>query len=349
MKPRPELKIPTGGAAVWLTDFHNADKSKQCMFVSLADVNVIKSYVMDPSGQATEVGNYSSGGEAPVHATVLYARMRTEGSDPASDVLLVANYHGPDNANTSAGASAASMIINEDCSLVFADRKNHSGSSVIPSRQGGAHVHSFTRAPYGQHDEAYACDLGMDQIFSYAVRGDGMLTLSSTIDTTPGVGPRHMAQRGNQIYVVTEMGMTVNAYNQTECDGKACLVDVQSVSLVPEGQSGDGSKAAEIVMAEDNNTLYASNRGVLNTVTVFGIHSDGTLTQKQQIDAPDYPRGMTLVHGGRVLLVAGQSQTSVRSYTVGSDGTLTQASDLTEGLPPHPAAFMMFEPAAVVV
>merc|ERR1712070_1284414 len=104
-----------------------------------------------------------------------------------------------------------------------------------------------------------------------------------------------------------------------------------------------GSKACEIVMAPDGNTLYATNRGVLNTVTVFGIENDGTLTQKQQIEAPAYPRGMTLAFDGGLLLVAGQSKTELSSFRVKADGTLEPAYTITEGLPPHPAAFMMFE------
>lgn len=360
MKPRPDLAISTGGAAVWLTKFHKADK--QCMFVSRADLNDIQSYTIAPSGQASLVGSYKAGGVAPVHADVLYARLRADSQrDAASDVLLVANYHGPDDATTSDGAAASSMTINEDCSLELADVKPHAGSSVIPDRQGGAHVHSFTSAPYDQHeDEAYACDLGQDKIFSYTVASDGKLTLSSTIDTPAGLGPRHLAhtnlrkthsgaERAKMVYVVTEMGMTVNAYEQTECDGAACLKEVQIASLVPEGRSGVGSKAAEIAMTNDGKTLYATNRGVLNTVTVFDINSDGTLTQKQQIEAPVYPRGMTLAFDSSILLVAGQSTTELASYQVKPDGTLTRHSTIKEGLPPHPAAFMMFEPTSVLV
>jgi len=354
MKPRPDLAIPTGGQPVWLTKFQNAEGGKQCMFVSRADLDDIQSYVLAPSGEATVVGAYKSGGAAPVHADVLYARTKGQ-----SDVLLVANYHGPDDATTSDGAAASSMIVNEDCSLELADVKPHSGSSLIPDRQSGAHVHSFTTAPYGEHkNEAYACDLGQDKIFSYAIQGDGKLSLSSTIDTIPGLGPRHAvhtpsssatSDRPHCVYVVMEMGMAVNTYEQTECGETACLKELQSLSLVAEGQSGEGSKAAEIVMAPDGNTLYATNRGELNTVTVFGIESDGTLTQKQQIEAPVYPRGMTLAFNGGVLLVAGQSKTEVMSFQVKADGTLERGFSITEGLPPHPAAFMMFESNSVLV
>jgi 6-phosphogluconolactonase (cycloisomerase 2 family) len=343
--PRPDLAIPTGGQPVWLTKFQRGDK--QCMFVTRADLDDVQSYVFDASGKATVVGAYKSGGVAPVHADVLYSRAPSD-----SDVLLVANYHGPDDATTSDGAAASSMIINDDCSLDLADVKPHSGSSVIPSRQGGAHVHSFTATPYRQSaNEAVACDLGQDKVFSYSVAGDGKLTLSSVIDTAPGAGPRHTAPAPHSphVYVVDEMGETVTAYEQTQCDGAACLKELQKVSLVAEGQSGEGAKAAEIVMAPDGKTVYATNRGALNTVTVLGVESDGTLTTKQQVDAPAYPRGMTLAFNGGLLLVAGQSKTELQVFRVKPDGTLEAGATTTEGLPPHPAAFLMFESNSVLV
>jgi 6-phosphogluconolactonase len=323
------------------------------MFVVRADMDDIASFRLDSStGQASPVGVYKSGGETPVHADVLYAH--PEGHTAGGDVLLIANYHAPNNATTSDGATAVSMIIDPlECTLELADVKQHSGSSVNPDRQGGAHVHSFTaipNVPYGQHiNQAYVCDLGQDKIFSYTVQADGKLSLSSSIDTLPGAGPRHLAYTPVSstspqfVYVVTEMDETVNAYEQTLCGGVSCLKELQSVSLVAEGQSGEGSKACELVMAPDGKTLYATNRGLLNTVTVFGIEQNGTLTQKQQIEAPAYPRGVTLAFDGGLLLVAGQSTTELTSYQVKADGTLERGYTITEGLPPHPAAFMMFE------
>lgn len=353
MKPRPDLAISAGGQPAWLTHYKAATYSPQCMFVVRADMDDIASFRLDSStGQASPVGVYKSGGETPVHADILYAH--PEGHHAGGDVLLIANYHAPNNATTSDGATAVSMIIDPLCTLELADVKQHSGSSVNPDRQGGAHVHSFTaipNVPYDQHrNEAYVCDLGQDKIFTYTVQADGKLSLNSTIDTVPGAGPRHLAYTPVSstspqfIYVVTEMGETVNAYEQTECGGGAsCLKELQSVSLVAEGQSGEGSKACELVMAPDGKTLYATNRGLLNTVTVFGVAQNGTLTQKQLVQAPDYPRGVTLAFDGGLLLVAGQSTTEIWSYQVKADGTLQRVDTISEGLPPHPAAFMMFE------
>lgn len=79
----------------------------------------------------------------------------------------------------------------------------------------------------------------------------------------------------------------------------------------------------------------------MNTVTVFAVDGHGRLSQKQQLPAPAFPRGMALAQGGSVLLIAGQSSGEVVSFRVKADGTLEPSGRLTEadGMPPNPGAF----------
>jgi len=253
--------------------------------------------------------------------------------------LLGANYRGPDDTTSSDGASVASFSIGDDCQLTFVDSKLHAGSSVNPARQGAAHVHSVLPARKGL---VYACDLGMDLVFTYRVGHDGKLQELSRTKTAPGLGPRHMVQHPTLpiIYVVCEMGQVVLTFREGT---EGALTLLQTSSLLPEGVSGEGSKAAEIAILPDGLALYATNRGVQNTVTTFAISGeDGRLTWSQQVDAPAYPRGMTLALDGAVLLVAGQSKTSLKSYLVQADGTLKSSGfSITSGLPPNPAAFLV--------
>merc|ERR1711998_306108 len=106
------------------------------------------------------------------------------------------------------------------------------------------------------------------------------------------------------------MGKTVSAY-KIGANGTISLQ--QTLSLVPEGVDGKDSKAAELAILPDGSALYASNRGSLNTVTVFAVAADGSLTQTQQIVAPRFPRGMELAHDGTILLVASQQDSTVES------------------------------------
>lgn len=228
----------------------------------------------------------------------------------------------------------------DHCHLEKADFVPHAGSGPDKSRQGGAHVHSVYASRDGRL--AYACDLGQDLIFTYAVGEDGKLTEVSRASTAPGSGPRHLAEHPSLdfVYSVQEMAQTVSAWHK-RADGSLELQ--QTLSLVPEGGSAEGSKAAEIVIAPDGSALYASNRGKLNTVTVFSVGADGSVTQTQQIDAPRFPRGMELAHGGSLLLVASQQDTTLESFKVAADGTLTPTGHiLEEGLPDHPATLAAF-------
>mmetsp|Transcript_46771 Transcript_46771/g.130235 ORF Transcript_46771/g.130235 Transcript_46771/m.130235 type:complete len:405 (-) Transcript_46771:129-1343(-) len=335
LKPRPDLSIDAGANPVWMATAKQGVQT--CLFVARADKNDIVAFAIGQVGAASAAGPpTSSGGAAPVYAEAM------------DNVLLVANYHGPDNATTSDGAAASTLLILPGCELKFADTQPHSGSSINPERQGGAHVHSFVAAAafVYQRPIAYACDLGMDAIFAYSVGADGKMGLESVTKTPPGSGPRHLVQhpKANYVYVISEMAMTVTVYKQTEVGNRAHLEASQTVSLLPTGDCGEGSKAAELAILPDGSALYATNRGRLNTVTVFSILSDGTLRQKQQLQAPAFPRGMALARGGSVLLVAGQSHTSVSSFLVGVDGRLTLERRLETGLPPHPAAFAVMTP-----
>lgn len=311
----------TDGLPVWVASID------RCSFAALADKSVIVSADRFGFGATT-----ATGGAAPVHMTAT-----------ANDkYLLVANYHGPDDATTSDGAGVSSLAIAQDCSLKQVDFVPHAGSGPDKDRQGGAHVHSVYASRDGQL--AYVCDLGQDLIFTYSVSEDGKLTEVNRASTAPGAGPRHLAEHPSLdfVYSVQEMEMTVAVWHKG-ADGKLGLR--QMMSLVPEGSSRKGSKAGEIVIARDGSALYASNRGELNTVTVFSVAADGSIAQTQQIDAPRFPRGMELAHGGSLLLVASQQDTTLESFKVAADGTLTPTGNvLSEGLPNHPATLGSYGP-----
>jgi len=331
---RPDIVgLDTKDMPVWLSAYETP--SKHCLHVALAVSNQTLALSVDPqTGATSQAGEpVSSGGATPVFMEAL----------PGSNVLLVADYNAPDNSNSSDGAAAATLLIAEDCSLTPGDAKAHAGHSVNPMRQGAAHVHSFVPAPYGDNKGAvYACDLGMDRIFSYDVGSDGKLSHQQETKVAAGSGPRHIVNHQDKpfLYVVSEMGMTVSVFEQVKCGEAHCLEEKQILSLVPAGKSGEGSKAAEIAILPDGSAVYATNRGLLNTVTVFEVLSDGALRQRQQIDVAPYPRGMTLAFNGSLLLVAGQRDSSVTAYHVNASGLLTPTGhSLKEGVPPHPAAF----------
>jgi len=324
--------IATPGLPVWLTTTEGFATTNEifqrCLFATLADKNLVYSH--SSSAQHT----IYSAGAAPVFAAAAnFGR-----------TLLVANYHGPDNANTSTGASVASFAINSDCSLTFVDQKNHSGSSVNPARQGGAHVHSVVPVRGGL---AYACDLGMDVIFTYRVDLDGHLTELGRTATAPGVGPRHLVQHPTLpvVYVVTEMGKSVMVYMQGVFN---TLTLAQTLSLEADvGCSPDSlSKSAEIAITPMGSLVFATMRGCQNTVSSFRVALNGTLSLSKVAEAPAFPRGMFLADW-RTLVVGGQSKTEIWSYHFDEDGDLQKVAELKStgaavDIPPHPATFATF-------
>lgn len=318
----PSLAISTEGSPIWLTTVGNS-LDDGCIVATIAD----KSEIFTHGRGRT---HYTpSGGVNPVYASVT-----ADGK-----YLLVANYHGPDDANTSTGASVASFSINRaDCSLELRDVKNHSGHSVNPKRQGGAHPHSIVAGLGGTQWStlAFACDLGMDQITIYNVSKDGYLDALHAVPTAPGLGPRHMVLHPHLPiwYVVDEMGESVLVFRSTKL--------VQTLDLRAPGLSCNQSKSAEIVITPSGGAVFATDRGCQNTVTSFVVQEDGRLEQKRRADAPRFPRGMYLTLGN-VLLVAGQSHTEIWSYIVTEDAEIELASKFKgSSLPPHPATFTSF-------
>jgi len=326
-----------GGLPVWLAS-SKAVSGLTCIFAALADKNVIAPLADTVPGIPIPLREAATGGKAPVHMTVT----------PDGKFLLAANYHGPDNATTSDGAGVSSFAITSNdgmglgCGLELKDFVPHNGSGPDKSRQGGAHVHSVYASKDGH---AFVCDLGQDLIFTYDLGTDGELAELSRVSTAPGAGPRHLVEHPilDFVYSIQEMASTVSSYSKG-ADGKLELK--QTLALV----AGDGKSSwgGEIVILPDGSALYASNRGSMNTITTFGVASDGMLTLQQRIEAPKFPRGMALAHGGSLLIVAGQEDSTVASFRVNEGGNLTatgHALNEGKGVPKHPAAFAVV-PAA---
>lgn len=327
------------GIPAWMVSGKSPEEGHDCIFVMLANRSTILSFQYSVYGLEQVGDAVDSHGAAPVHGSI--------SSDGRT--LLVANYHGPDDACVSTGANAASFSIAPSCALTFADAKQHSGSSVIKSRQCGAHVHSFTA---GRGNLAFACDLGSDSIFTYKVGADSKLTESSRVSVEPGQGPRHSVLHPTKdvLYVVTEMGSTLLVY-KVGLEGQLTLA--ASIPTLPPAQvhEGYGSKAAELVMSADGKTLYASNRAFnekfSNTIAVFEVSEDGlSVNEKQHMVVAPFPRGMTMSRDGSMLIVESQTRGTVDTYKVGIGGTLTSASS-AKGPPGASSLLVMYSPDQV--
>ena len=237
------------------------------------------------------------------------------GANPAHVVLdkeaknvIVSNY----------GNGTLSVLpVNKDGSLAPATQTIiGEGSSIIPQRQAGPHIHSAIFSP-DEKNVLYA-DLGTDKV-SVAKYKAGKVPALTPEDVAfekikPGSGPRHMdfSTDGKFLYLVNEMGATVNSYAYNK--GKITFID--SVGLASPGFTGRSS-AADIHVSPDGRFLYATNRGTANELVVFGIdQASGKLHYITRYPTGKEPRNFVIEPGGNFLLLAAQQDNTVNIYRI---------------------------------
>jgi 6-phosphogluconolactonase len=236
----------------------------------------------------------------------LLNRVATRGADPchlsldrSGKWLFVANY---------SGGSVAAFPVRDDGTLGEASAfHQHAGSSVDKSRQNGPHAHDVVVAPDNKF--VLAVDLGLDRIFSYRLDpgANGLAPDPSFVAVTPGVGPRHLAFRpdGRFAYVLNEMRSSVGAFRYDA--GRGTLAELQTLSTLPGGFSGQSS-GAEIEVHPNGKFVYASNRGH-DSIAAFRIDpAGGMLTAGERTPTQGKtPRGFAIDPSGRFLLAGNQN------------------------------------------
>lgn len=284
----------------------------------------LSSYSIDPATGALKLINHvPAQGNTTAHLIV----------DATGKWLLVANYG---SGSVAAFALSADGRIGE-----MTDFKQHSGSSVNPHRQMGPHPHEVIMSPDNRF--LLVPDLGLDKVFVYGLDGaTGKLTLTSTTDTRPGFGPRHLlfGKGGKFVYVLGEMGSAVAVMSYSKGSGK--LVPVQTIDTVPERLTIENN-SAELALNPDGRFLYATNRGH-DSVTVFRIGGNGQLTLVQNISTQGHiPRGMTIDPDGTHLLAANQESNNIVVYDRDAKtGKLTPTGQVMTDIPT--AVCILFAP-----
>src|SRR5260221_7919348 len=132
----------------------------------------------------------------------------------------------------------------------------------------------------------------------------------------PGSGPRRVAVRpdGKFAYVRNEMRSSVAAFRYDA--GRGTLAELQTISTLPEGFSGDSS-GAEIAVHPSAKFLYASNRGH-DSIASFRIDAaKGTLTSVDRVSTQGKtPRGFAIDPSGRFLVAGNQSSGTVVVFRI---------------------------------
>jgi 6-phosphogluconolactonase len=275
-------------------------------------VNEIEEFAGKPGGALTafsidvRTGNLQflnqqpSLGSDPCHLVV----------DKSGRFVLVANY---------GGGNAAVLPLHEGSLGPPVDMVQHGGSSVNPERQKGPHAHHVVLDKANRH--AFVVDLGLDKIMIYRFDSrSGKLTPNSApwVKLKPGAGPRHFTFHPNArwAYVINELDSTFTAFNYD--GGQGSLKELQTVSTLPTGFSGENT-SAEVHVSPSGKFLYGSNRGH-DSIVVFSIdQSTGRLTFVEHVSTlGNTPRNFTIDPTGAFLLAANQNSDNVVSFRIDS-------------------------------
>ena len=95
----------------------------------------------------------------------------------------------------------------------------HNGKSVNANRQEAPHAHMVYFSP----DKKYvlANDLGTDKVYVYQYNPNSateVLNFKSSVDVTPGSGPRHLifSKDGKYVYVLQELDGTITSFSYAD-------------------------------------------------------------------------------------------------------------------------------------
>jgi 6-phosphogluconolactonase len=253
----------------------------------------------------TFLNQVASMGAAPCHIVI----------DPSGKAALAANYSG---GSFSSFPILADGKLGEAASVI-----QDSGNDPNRPRPARPHAHEMVIAD----KLVLGADLGLDRIQLF--RLDAARATLTPADppfatTDPGFGPRHMVISRDKkfIYVLSETQSSVAtmSYNPVKGPGKV----LAKISTLPADFKGK-SAGAEIMLAKNGKTLYASNRGH-DSIAVFSVEGK-TGTLKLTANVPTggrTPRYFTLDPSGHFLLAANQDSNNITVLKVDPDnGALT--------------------------
>lgn len=251
------------------------------------------------TGRLTLLNQQSSQGSGPCHLSL----------DATGKWVLVANYN---------SGSVAVLPVKDDGSLGEATAAiQHAGSGIDKKRQDGPHAHWINVSADNRF--AFACDLGLDKVMIYKfdpAKGSLAANDPAFAALKAGSGPRHLAfdPNGRFAYLISEIGQTMTAFTYDAARG--ALQEIQTLSTLPEGFSGQNT-TAEVEVHPSGKFLYGSNRGH-DSIVVYAIdEATGKLTfVEHQSTQGKGPRNFAIDPTGQWLFAANQGTDNIVTFRV---------------------------------
>ena len=187
----------------------------------------------------------------------------------------------------------------------------HEGSGPREDRQEGPHAHFAAFAPGGEH--VLVADLGTDELRRYRIGDDGLLFDAGIAATLPpGSGPRHMAVRGELIYLVCELDHRLRTLRWSPGDAAADVIAEVPTTTAPHRTGNDIYDAhVAVVPGTERDVLLVSVRGV-DVIALFDLSPEGEARYRTSLDVGQWPRYFAAI--GDALHVGAERGHEVRSY-----------------------------------
>lgn len=184
---------------------------------------------------------------------------------------------------------------------------------IQPAEMNGfSRVHCSALEPDG--NSIFVTNIALDRIYIFDTE-NGALKINSNlnyIQLEKGLGPRHIKFHPiqNYLYLITEYSNEILTLLYEKNQGTSSLKLLQRISTLPNDFKGK-STGSSLDISKDGRFLYAANRGA-DTIAVFDINPDGTLTKIQDISCGgNIPRHIALTKDDTGLMIANQKSNEV--------------------------------------
>ncbi|MGH2459929.1 MAG: lactonase family protein [Chloroflexota bacterium] len=261
----------------------------------------VSAFAVDPAtGELTYLNRQSAQGPGPCHVSV----------DRTGRHVLTACYM---------GGCAAVLPVQADGRLGPAtDSVEYSGAGPDPAHQDRPHAHSINLDPANRY--VLVCNQGLDKVFIYRFdSAKGTLAPNPDqpqVELRPVTGPRHLDfhPNGRFVYVIGEQGASLTAFAYDGARGM--LRELQTVSTLPEGYSGQNA-CADVHVHPSGKFVYGSNRGH-DSLAIYAI--DAATGRLRYVDNQStlgqVPRNFGFDPTGNLLFAANQDSDTIVAFRV---------------------------------
>lgn len=200
-----------------------------------------------------------------------------------------------------------------------------------------SHVH-FTHF-YKDDKYIWVNDLAQEKVYLYPFHSSTRQPIDTTevisCELAPGSGPRHSAFAQlpslDAVCVIGENSGAVSVIKVTGADSLPGMENIENEK--PEFElDGEIVASADIHISPSGRYIYASHRGVENSITQYELHQDGQVSFVDKVSCMGrQPRNFMIDPTGRFLLVANQATGNVVSFAIdGESGKLTPTGHETK-------------------